>query len=227
MAIALVTSIDAAPGNGGGTTGSFDSSGGDLIVVGISSYGMPTASVTDNKGNTYTALTGTANGPSGAACKLYYCANPTVGTGHTVTFSQGLSYPVISVAVFSGVTTTSPFDVENGANSTTNTSLAPGSVTPTANGEVLISVLSLAAAYSGLGIDSSFSIAQSQAYSGGNNMGGAIAYYVQPTAAAINPTWSWTSSVGCATTIASFKAAAAAANPVGVIGGGVSRVLIS
>lgn len=202
MAIALVANVGAGSATSNNvTTGSIDTTGADLIVIVVSAYGgAPTLS--DSKGNTWTART--SYGPI-HVCKIYYCASPTVGSGHTFTLTSSTLYPTVNVAAFSGTHAT-PYDVENGyaevgAPSTTG---QPGSVTPSEDNEVLITGTTHASTVSSIG--SSFTITDNIAYGAGTNIGGAMAYKIQTSAGAENPTWTYGSAQYFTASIATFKA---------------------
>lgn len=208
-AIAHVASTSA--GSTGGatvTTSSIDTTGANLIVVAVSYYSdgvVPTLS--DSKGNTWTGLTERSLSAS-SSVRLFYCVAPTVGSGHTFTAARLNSYPTVSVSAFSGAAA-SPYDQESGAVvGTTSTSYQPGSITPSENNCVLVT--GIANGGTSNTIDSSFN-ATSTGNSGSNHVGGGIAYKIQTTAGAENPTWSWTTSSSRASAMASFKAAAGAA----------------
>jgi hypothetical protein len=207
MAIALVSSLTATPGGSGGTTAALDTSGANLLILSVSWYTINTANpstISDSKGNTWTALT-RRNSPSGHfAHRLWYATNPTVGTGHTFTVTASADqYPAILVYAFSGCDTAAPFVVENGANGSDTPPLAAGSVTPAANGELVISGFAgnafTGVTASGLTVTS---INSSPAF----NINGAVGYLIQSTAAAINPSWSWSGSDfrGCCASVAVF-----------------------
>lgn len=140
--------------------------------------------------------------------QIFYAQNPTVGTGHTFTYTSTAKYPSITVTAWSGTATTSVFDVENGATATSGTSIATGSVTPTQNDELLIAGLTLQATNTP-SIDLSFTITDTVQFSA-NHFLGSHAYKIQTTAAAQNPTWSWGTSTNIVAAIATFKAAVAA-----------------
>lgn len=202
-AISVVATTHKAGQANGVTTDAIDTSGANLIVVSVSWYrqvGDPT--ISDNRGNTYTGLT--QRGASNTNNRLYYCASPTVGSGHTFTVSGTNTYAPISVVAASGAHAT-PFDVENGSAGASGTSRQPGSLTPSENGCLIVSgVTSSGSSHS---LDSGFTYSQNN-YSVGVSMGGGCGYLIQGTAAGVNPTWSWTTSSYNAATIASFKPAA-------------------
>jgi hypothetical protein len=127
-----------------------------------------------------------------------------VGTGHT--FTSGGSFCAACFAAFSGVQTSSPFDVENGANSQ-NSAASTGSVSPNQASSLIIAGIGVAsgATYS---INASFSITNSVAGVGGVNYGAAMAYLVQTSASAVNPAWTFAGGQSAAVEIAVFKAVA-------------------
>ena len=195
MAIALVAHSSVT--NAQDTTG-VDTTGANLIVIFIA--GGSDITPTDNKSNTYTGLTIHSQG--GDDSRLWYCYNPTVGTDHT--FKQIWSYECLFAAAFSGVAA-SPFDQENGSNTAGATSLQPGSITPSEDNCLVVTGLMAGSTNSSHSVNDGFTITDSINGVNGVNYGGAMAYLIQTTAAAANPTHSWTSSVVAALSIASFK----------------------
>lgn len=204
MAIALVASTVKGTAINGGTTDAIDTTGANLIVLAINQYSNVSVTASDSKGNTWTALTARKSA-GGFGTTLYYCASPSVGTGHTFTVSGTGAYPNIGVIAVSGAAA-SPFDLEEGVSAgTTSTSHQPGSLTPSEDNCLVISSNSNGG--TSLSINSSFT-ASTVNNTGGSYVGGGIAYKIQTTAGAENPTWSWTTSTVRASAIASFKAAA-------------------
>lgn len=211
MTIAFVSGTNVSAGGTSPTTSSVDTTGANFIAVSIcwfnSGQSTTAPSVTDNKSNTFTPLT-VRNTGSNLSNVLYYSTNPTVGSGHTFTLN-GVSISSICVAAFSGADTTLPFDLQNGAGSASAASIQPGSITPGANNEILITGVG-----SGLidpfSINGGFSIAQQSGNGGNTFFPSGLAYLIQTTAGAANPTWTSTSGPDqMASGIASFKAAAA------------------
>lgn len=193
--------VGATPGGTAGVTTT-----GSTLIVGVVWFtkfsGTTDVSMTDNKGNTYTALT-LSGGAGNDKLRMFYCINPTVGTSHTFT-SVGAgstsSYASISVAGFSGVKTTGAFDQEAIASDSSGTTKQPGSITPVENNELIIS---------GYGCNSSGgTIAVSAGYTLLSSVTKVcLAYKIQTTAAAENPTWTRGSSDQLIAGIASFRKA--------------------
>ena len=193
MSIAFVASVAASSG----TTGTMDTTGANFLVVVIADQdSLDTNGVSDSKSNTWVQLTVY---PSPHGVCIFYSVNPTVGTLHTFTIS-GATFASIAAAAFSGVHATAPLDQQAGASGTQS-----GSVTPSENNELVI-----AGAYSDganpTSADGGFTTPNAANVSG-NHAGYGLAYLIQTTAAAANPSWgAGTDSAA----IATFKQAAAA-----------------
>lgn len=197
-----------------GTSSAINTTGATLLVMSVAdfSHDSTTDTISDSKGNTWVALTNrvasTINGT------IWYVANPTVGSGHTFTCAG--NYIGCSVAAFSGVTTTSPFDQENGAATASATTLQPGSITPSQAGTLVVTGLGVNTATIVPGtIDSGFTVADSWGGTVGDSVGMNLAYKVQTSAVAENPTWTESGGAALVSEISSWKASAAAsATPI-------------
>lgn len=211
MAFALVTHTKKAAG----TTDAIDTTGADLIIGLVAVYaGGGGGAFSDSKGNTWTGLT--AQSESGLSwVRIYYCVNPTVGSGHT--FSVSGSYQTLCVAAFSGAKATGTFDQQSGSSSGTSGAATPGSITPSEND--CLFVTGLGTFYAGIsGAPSGFTASDYFASDPGGCSTG-LAYEIQTTATARNPSWSYTGSYGWSCVAAVFKAAAGG-------GGGGTKVFI-
>lgn len=220
MAIALVAHQKAASVGGANcTTPAIDTTGANLLVVAIADFESGSTVLSDSKGNTWTPLTRRAAVGSGAV-QLYYCASPTVGSGHTFTATATASFPAIFAAAFSGAHT-SPFDAESAGTvfevaAGPRTTIDNANLTPSQNNALVVT--GLGGGGVSILIDESFIITDSADLSGGNNFAGGLAYIIQTTAGATSPTWSWTNnSSGVAAASASFKVAAAGGTINGVL----------
>lgn len=194
--------------SGGGTTPAIDTTGADLIVLGIvSSAGF--AAPTDNKGNTWTPRTSQSS--SQQRVQLYYCHNPTVGAGHTFT-STG-SFEGIYVEAFSG-SAASPYDQESGATSGAGGlhTIQPGSITPAEDNELFVVMCGNESAIGFTQtIDQSFTITD-QFNLSSPTWGAGMAYLIQGSAAARNPTWTQSGSGTICIVMATFKTAPVASS---------------
>lgn len=220
-----------APGGGGGplvanaavrktslgtaTTAAMDTTGAKILIATLGTYGgdITAAVITDSKSNTWTAVANCAGADTLNNTGLWYAVNPTVGTGHTVsaTYTGAINestafFLSLAVAAFSGVATSSPLGQNSCGNSTGGT-VQPGSITPGSNGQLIITSATNVYAIETWSINSGFTITDQVQSDPGLDAGVALAYYLQPTAAAINPTWTGSggSSTSRASAIASFK----------------------
>ena len=211
-AITLVAHTAAGGNSTTTTTTAIDTTGANLLVACASSFDAAahTPTMSDNKTNTWTALTlrGTS---STTETTIYYSVPASVGTGHTFTFTTTVNgFAALGVWAFAGASAT-PYDTDVGtAASSSGTSVQPGSITPAQANEVLVACNTLSAAFTSLAINSSFTLSDQVAFASGNNEGGGYAYLIQTTATAENPTFSWTNTVSTSTAMAAFEAAATA-----------------
>lgn len=201
MTIAYLGSTAWATGTGAGTTSAAqDTTGATLIVIVLSFWNSYPGTPTDNKGNTYTPLT--QRGSAYANQRMFYCENPTVGTGHTFTQPSSSASSNVSNAVgwFSGTATSSAFDVESGGNT------LAASITPSQNGSLIVSsATDYYLATAPVSVSGGFTKVQ-DFISSGPDEPACLAYLIQTTAANVTPTWSFSgTSVSQAHTIAAFK----------------------
>jgi len=174
-----------------------DTSACDLLLI-CGRWENPTApTVDDNKGNTWTPV-GTP--VAGRQVGIWWCQHPTVGAGHT--FHMGGSwYMQIIVLGFAG-SGVAPKDQHLGV-ITANDPITLGPITPTANGELVVSVIMAA----GNGATTTAS-APFIVMTGDKHLSMATAYAIQATAAPISVTMSSSPGTGVPGLIASFKGVA-------------------
>lgn len=200
MAIAYLGSTAWASGVATTASSSFDSTGATLIVVVTSFWNNYPGAPTDNKGNTYIALT--QRGVAYANQRMFYCENPTVGTGHTITQPSSASSSNVSTAAgwFSGTLTSGAFDVESGG------STLVGSITPSQNDSLIVSsAADYYLATAPISVNAGFTKVQDY-ISAGPDEPACLAYLIQTTAASVSPTWTFAgSSVSQVHTLAVFK----------------------
>lgn len=204
MAIALVANTDWSQ-NGVNPSSNINTTGATLLVMSIGQYiqgsnAAPT--ITDTFNNTWTlAIAQGVSGGGNQAELLYYVANAKVGANHNFTTSYvgGTGYPSQQVAAFSGVITASPlaqttgFWAGSGASAST---IQPGSLTPTTNGSLIISNAGNfvnTGTGANITVDSGLTVINHDRAVFAQNQGSALAYLVQTTASAINPTWTLSS----------------------------------
>lgn len=188
MATSLVTNGKIAGALNGATSSALNTTGASLLIVSIGQYDVGSdVTLSDSKGNTWTKLTVQSNFDTRSW--IAYCINPTVGSGHTFTIAGSNSYSFATIGAFVGTAVSTTFRSQNNANSTIANSIQPGSVTPDADGQLIwTGFCGFVNASSTIG--SGFTITDQQAGNSGTCYGGAGAYLIQGTAAAVNPTWS-------------------------------------
>lgn len=217
-AIALVASTRAVSADGTGatvTTPGVDTTGATLLVAVVSDWPSTGPSgISDSKGNTWRTLTSRV---TTVRNRILYAWDHggtalSVGSGHTISTTSG-NFQTIDFLAFSGTQTSSdPLGQQNGTTANA-ASVSAGSITPATNGEVIIAGVGEDGSNT-LSINSGFTITNQDPFVGGAHFGGAAAYLVQATAAAINPAWSAAGSFNAALNIVSFKAPAAASSVV-------------
>ena len=219
MAIALVASTHI---ENTATSPAINTTGATLLVVLGINYNDVTAATSDSKGNTWHLLTKYGDGgPSGILWIAYAYDHGgsalSVGSGHTFTIVQG-NYPSLAVLAFSGTDTTSAVyqaSSDKGVYSSAGTTIQPGSVTPAAAGDLIVTGwCSGDSSNSNPTVDLSF--VRDQVIYDGSSMDGAVAHLITTTTDAKNPTW--TSGTNKVANIAVFKQGAGG-------GGDVSRPL--
>lgn len=181
--ITLVITISQA---NSGPTPPIDTTASTLLVVAVPYVDGPTLVITDSKSNAWTPLTA-YGAPGTVRMRFYYSLNPTVGYGHSFSVSGALT-PIIMFG-FAGVVA---YQTENGTGTSgaTTSPQATGSVTPAADGALILTGMTSLGEW-GEGMDfiapDVFPITQGIS----NGVQGSIGWYIQPTAAPINPLWSW------------------------------------
>lgn len=191
MAFVLLANA-AQEGNSTATTSAIDTTGADLIVcvIGYDLVGDVTADVTDSASNTW-SVAGIGSTTTTRTASIFFCQAPTTSATHTFTMTG--MFVSIAVLAFSGVCGRVDAITRNIGSSVT--SLAPGSITPTLDGELLVTGLCLPTTATA-SIDAGFTISDQVGGTTGQFVG--AAYLIQTSAAAANPSWSFSSNTGAA-----------------------------
>ena len=201
----------------GSTSSAINTTGASLLVIVEFCYNGPdpaSYSPNDSKSNSWHYIqTYTGNHTS---IGIWYAWAPTVGTSHTFSAPSGCSYGHIDITAYSGVQTLSnPLDKQNGYGVSKAATIQPGSITPTVNGELIVSACASVLSSGAVTVDSGFAVQNSWT---NNSVYFSDAYLVQSTAAAINPTWTvpgYSGSYGEVAVVASFKPASITAKGFG------------
>jgi hypothetical protein len=183
--VAEVHTGRATTSTNGGTSAAIDTTGATLIVISVSWASNP-ITLSDSKGNTWTALTQRTF--SFDRHQLFYRLTPTVGAGHTFSVTGTSIVAGWHVYAFAGVAS---YQTESGASAGSGNSLACGAVTPTLNGALLVTGLCsapTAAETDAAGPEGTW-VRTQISYVASNQIQASAAYSFQGVAAAINPTW--------------------------------------
>lgn len=194
-------------GAGGGTSAALNTATSKLFVVTVACYagsGGTCNTASDSSSNTWTRI-GTGTVLNSFQFNIFYVISPTTSGSHTFTTTCASANCFAAMEVQAWTESGTPvFDVSNFGNAASS-STAAGSVTPTVNNSLLVTGSGNDGASTVSSIDTGFTKTDDNQFNSGVNVGGAIAYFQQSTAAAINPTWSATSATTFVAGIASFK----------------------
>lgn len=209
MAYALLTHT-AKGSTGAGfpssvTTAAISTVGANLIIVSRADFSNNDIAINDSAGNTWTNVINYQPATSNLFIAVYYCLNPITSATHTFTTPTdgNGNFPAIGVASFSGANATSPFDTSTTNTSALAASLQPGSITPPANGALLYacgSSLSTSTTITGM------TVLDDVAFANGIHVGFTHGYVIQGSAAALNPTFNFSTSNLCSAVQADFLA---------------------
>src|SRR5258705_8963916 len=126
----------------------------NVLAIGWNDATSNITSVTDSAGNAYQVAVPTFRGNS-LSQAIYYAPNiksAAAGSNRvTVLFNQTAAYVDLRIAEYSGLATTSPFDVGTSATSASGGTANSGSITTSANNELLIGAGITAGGFSGPG----------------------------------------------------------------------------
>lgn len=190
--ITAVNTGDAMCVGATGGTINFDSTGANTIVIGGGSHTAGPLAVSDNKSNTYTALVTSGTG-SAPALYSFYAKNATTGAGHVITIT-GL-FPGACAATFAGVSTSTPLQSQTNNGDHSGATNSPGSQTPSSDGSLIITFVSLDIGTVISSIDAGFTISGKLPGVPATSYGSGLAYLIQGTAGIVTPTWTFSSSV--------------------------------
>ncbi len=199
MAIAIVAHAIASNATNTATTTGVTTTGATALLTAVSTFAnaiLLGSDMADSNTNVWYQV-GLPQPSGNARLTFFLAASPTVGSAHTVTVTTPNLAPSVAFVALSGCGPTSFWGTQaSTAVSSGATSLAAGSLTPGVNNAIVIAALACSAAISSLSIGGGFTMLDSVPSGPGEIL--AIAYLIQTTATAANPTWSWTGSSACA-----------------------------
>lgn len=229
MAYSQVSGAHAVAGNATqATTGAVDTTG-ETLEVGAIVYdsGKTDLTVSNSTTDTVTLLTEQANA-AGFKHRLWYVVTPTANAAKTASGqSSASSFQALAWASYAG-SAASPFGAANSAATGAGaTTIQPGSITPSEDNCLVVTCLATDSTLTPT-INGGFTIIASQPFVGATNYGIHVAYLIQTTAAAANPTWTLASGANVSAQIGWFKAGAAAGvSKINSIPGGLPNIGLS
>lgn len=169
-----------------GTTSAVDTTGADLFVVSVVHNGFRGAVVvSDSAGNTWTQIAG--SGGSFITSDLWYSHNPTTSTTHTFTVANADGFSTVYTISGSNPSGTL-VDASNSNGTAPNTTdIDTGSITPVANGCLIIAGCTIGTTATSLSVDSGFTLDEFDDFTQFQFTGSAAAHLIQTAAAAANP----------------------------------------
>jgi hypothetical protein len=182
-------------GSSGCTTSGINTTGADFLLASVTGYsgGLPGATITDSKGNTWTALTEYDGSDGNVGTRNFYCVAPTVGAGHTFTLSGANVYGRLNVTAWNGVDQTMPIDSQRAVRVSGGSGPgSSGSLTPVHDGSLLVSLFGMGAGTSPADASSpAFTVLDAHNGIGVQDYSTGLSYYIQSTAARISASWTW------------------------------------
>ena len=206
---AYIDGEGTALGPNGGTSGTFNSVGSNLIICAVGSYSsvsLDASHITDLETNTWTLRVGKT--ATGTRLQIY-TAQPTssdTNANHTVTVTLTGSFAAIVCAAFSGANATT-FDLSDTGDNTGTTVSPVTGITPSVNNALVVSLLSSDGAQGTVTTPTGYTSVGNVAYGAANNFPISLAYKIQGAAAAEDPEWTTGNSLPQGTIVASFKPA--------------------
>jgi hypothetical protein len=192
------------------TTSAINDVGANLLVVHVASGVLsPTYTLSDSSSNSWGSTPALHINSANGAIDTWFLVAPTVTSSQTFTVTgSGNTYPSIVVESFSGPS--SPvITLDRSSSGATSgglqSSVQTGSITPTANNELIVTSVSLSNSQGSTPTVDSGITQLDYMNNNSTNEGVAAGYLIQPAAAAINPTWTWPTLDDSAANILSFK----------------------
>lgn len=216
MSIALIANTLEGSSDGTNvTTSPIDTTGASLLIL-VTTYAhsVTPSTPTDNKSNSWTALTEAIS--NSCNLRFWYCPTPTVGSGHTFSFVATSGLPALAVIAVSGITGASVDQQNNftsGGGHGANNVASVGTVTPTDDGELFILALANDTAFGSSGtVTNDGGIMTHLDFVALNDPFGTPDHFtlstwwgVQPTATARNINVSWGASASYSLDVATFS----------------------
>jgi hypothetical protein len=192
-AFSLVAHAPFTPGLTSANTNAnpINTTGANLLVVFVSWLNNVGQSITltDSKSNAWTSAVDAS--ATQDQSQIFYCLNPTVGASHTFTVT-GVGNVIANggVQAWSGAASANVLGPTNSVNLSSFTSpIQPGSVSPWIAGSLVVTGVTWFGATGAVSINDSFTISD-QVDTASTYYASAMAYLIDSSPGAINPSWS-------------------------------------
>lgn len=207
------------------TSAAVDTTGATLLIVAVSKSGVGNvasgAAISDSQGNTWQAGSDVSNSALNAC--IWYAYNKGAGAlstsaSHTFTIGSPNTSGAVCCAFSGTLVSSTPLDQQNTNTAATATTVTTGSITPGQNNELVIAIIDAQVASTApFSINNIYNMNEYIPGVAGNVQAIGMAYLIQVTAAATNPTFTVTIASNLAAAIASFKQAVVASVPIAVL----------
>lgn len=201
MAITLVNYGSGTGTTAAATSSAIDTTGANLLIAVVSGFSgeIDESAFSDNKSNTFFVISHTIGTSSQ---KVFGCFNPSVGSGHTVTYTASASYPQVGLYSFSGVD--APNFVFSRNDSASRSSVTVGAVEATKNNSLFFLSVSSGNPHTLSSVTGGFTTLTNVGGISAQYMGLHTAYKIQSTAGTENPTATMSGSMHVAATMSTF-----------------------
>jgi len=166
--------------------------GANFLAVCVNASAGVAPTISDSSGNTWVS---TYNDSGSTRTTAFYAANASVTSSMTFTLSGSAQYASMEVAGFSGIASGSPYDATAGTQSAHGvaTVASAGAITTSQPYDLVVACTGSAGMSTlyPVSINNPFSISDEVVYSAGNYYGGAMGYYVNPSASSVTPSWTY------------------------------------
>lgn len=191
----IISSVATVANTTPTTSSAINTTGANLLVFCWGQWhGVSQGATTDSQSNTWAGVTSVVDGLADTFTLVNQVASPSTSASHTFTLTSG-GGPLGWFAVFALAGVVTSTNDGNNHNSTNGaTSLQTTTYTPSHADSLAITMMTMALNGTGPSVNSGFTTiftknATASVYGGG------VGYLKQHTAAALAPTWSWTTSV--------------------------------
>ena len=196
----LLASVKVAGTTAAATTAAIDATGATAFLGCVIERTPQSVVLTDSEGSTWNSLTSQSDDGNDHVTTIYWSNPSSVSATHTFTATSSDWVGHLYMTAWSGVIV-NPFDQQNGVVQTASSTVQPGSITPTNPNQIVLTCSTNDNTTNS--IDGGFTLLLTDPL--GTSYGGALSYLIQTTAAAANPTTTFSGLTTSTAVIGSFK----------------------